>query len=173
MRPSSILKVPMMKNVLSCLSNSVPYILAKFQFEVNIVHFGTQLLKVDNFTLRFNSETLLGCYRTKCRVVCKNWERVMAKLVTVFGATGSQGNSVMRVLLQHRYKVRAVNQNPDSEKMTGLLKSSHDVQLFSDFTLTASHSPGTVFDISNRHCTTMVRIVLLLQGVKKRTRPIK
>ena len=96
----------------------------------------------------------------------------MAKLVTVFGTTGSQGNSVMSALLQQRYKVRAVNQNPGSEKATGLLKSSDDVQLFSDFTLTASHSPGTVFDISNHHCTTTVRIVLLFLGVKKRTQPI-
>lgn len=44
----------------------------------------------------------------------------MAKLVTVFGATGSQGNPVARALLQAGFKVRAVTRNPDSEKARAL-----------------------------------------------------
>jgi len=69
----------------------------------------------------------IGCYHTECRVVCKSWERVMAKLVTVFGATGSQGNSVVSALLQHGYKVRAVTRNPDGEKAKALKATGADV----------------------------------------------
>jgi nucleoside-diphosphate-sugar epimerase len=41
----------------------------------------------------------------------------MAKLAVIVGATGGQGNSVLRALLQDSsYKVRAITRNPSSEK---------------------------------------------------------
>ena len=44
----------------------------------------------------------------------------MAKLVTVFGATGAQGNPIARALLASTFKVRAVTRNPASEKAQAL-----------------------------------------------------
>ena len=38
----------------------------------------------------------------------------MSRLITVFGATGNQGNAVARALLSKKYKVRAVTRNPDN-----------------------------------------------------------
>lgn len=38
------------------------------------------------------------------------------KFITVFGATGTQGNAVAKQLLQKGWQVRAVTRNPDSEK---------------------------------------------------------
>ena len=38
------------------------------------------------------------------------------KLITVFGATGQQGNSVARALLARKYQVRIVTRNPDNTK---------------------------------------------------------
>ena len=44
-----------------------------------------------------------------------------AKLVTVFGATGRQGGSVVRALLQDSsFKVRAVTRNPDGNNAKAL-----------------------------------------------------
>ena len=41
----------------------------------------------------------------------------MSKIITVFGATGNQGGSVLRSLVgDKQYKVRAVTRNPDGEK---------------------------------------------------------
>ena len=50
----------------------------------------------------------------------------MAKLITVFGATGSQGNSIVNALLQGGFKVRAVTRNPDSEKAKVLKAAGAD-----------------------------------------------
>lgn len=40
----------------------------------------------------------------------------MARLITVFGATGRQGTPIVNALLQKGFKVRAITRNPDSEK---------------------------------------------------------
>ena len=40
----------------------------------------------------------------------------MARLITVFGATGRQGAPIVNALLQNGFKVRAVTRNPDSKK---------------------------------------------------------
>ncbi|XP_041475781.1 nmrA-like family domain-containing protein 1 [Lytechinus variegatus] len=45
----------------------------------------------------------------------------MAKLITVFGATGTQGGSLVRALLQDsNFKVRGITRNVDSEKAKAL-----------------------------------------------------
>ena len=45
----------------------------------------------------------------------------MSKLITVFGATGQQGGSVVRGLLAHGgYKIRGVTRNPDGDKAKAL-----------------------------------------------------
>ena len=44
----------------------------------------------------------------------------MAKLITVFGATGQQGGPIARALLQNAFKVRAVTRNTESEKAKAL-----------------------------------------------------
>lgn len=44
----------------------------------------------------------------------------MAKLITVFGATGNQGGAVARALLDKGYKVRAVTRNPDNANAKAL-----------------------------------------------------
>ena len=52
----------------------------------------------------------------------------MAKLITVFGATGSQGGAVVRALLAATgYKVRAVTRNPDSESAKALKAAGTEV----------------------------------------------
>ena len=51
----------------------------------------------------------------------------MAKLVTVFGATGAQGNPVARALLAGTFKVRAVTRNPASEKAQSLASLGAEV----------------------------------------------
>ncbi|KAF9768675.1 hypothetical protein IL306_013987 [Fusarium sp. DS 682] len=52
------------------------------------------------------------------------------KLITVFGATGSQGGSVVQSLLQNKsqsFKVRGITRNPDSEKAKAL--AEHGVEV--------------------------------------------
>ncbi|KAH7255451.1 uncharacterized protein BKA55DRAFT_688467 [Fusarium redolens] len=52
------------------------------------------------------------------------------KLITVFGATGSQGGSVVQSLLQNKsqsFKIRGITRNPDSEKARSL--SEHGVEI--------------------------------------------
>ncbi|XP_070535585.1 nmrA-like family domain-containing protein 1 [Ptychodera flava] len=52
----------------------------------------------------------------------------MDKLIAVVGATGSQGGSVARALLQEsKYKVRAITRNPLSEKAAALKKLGAEV----------------------------------------------
>ena len=52
----------------------------------------------------------------------------MAKLITVFGATGSQGGPVVRALLAATgYKVRGVTRNPDSEAAKALKAAGTEV----------------------------------------------
>ena len=54
--------------------------------------------------------------RTSCPKSGKSERTAMSKLITVFGATGNQGNAVARALLNKKYKVRAVTRNPDNGK---------------------------------------------------------
>ncbi len=53
----------------------------------------------------------------------------MAKLITVFGATGYQGGAVARALLvkEGGFQVRAVTRNPDSEKAKALKTAGAEV----------------------------------------------
>ncbi len=52
----------------------------------------------------------------------------MAKLITVFGATGQQGGAVARALLaKGGFQVRAVTRNPDSEKAKALITAGAEV----------------------------------------------
>ena len=51
----------------------------------------------------------------------------MAKLITVFGATGAQGGPIARLLLHNGFKVRAVTRNPDSEKAQALKEAGVEV----------------------------------------------
>ena len=51
----------------------------------------------------------------------------MAKLITVFGATGQQGNPIARALLESAFKVRAVTRNPNSEKAIALKAAGAEV----------------------------------------------
>ena len=54
--------------------------------------------------------------------ICKNIaKKRMSKLITVFGATGQQGGSVVRGLLARGgYKIRGVTRNPDGDKAKAL-----------------------------------------------------
>ncbi len=49
------------------------------------------------------------------------------KLITVFGATGAQGNSVALALLDNSYKVRALTRNPDGKAAQSLLSKGCEV----------------------------------------------
>ena len=51
----------------------------------------------------------------------------MAKLITVFGATGGQGGPIARALLQNGFKVRAVTRNTESEKAKALRDAGSEV----------------------------------------------
>ena len=51
----------------------------------------------------------------------------MAKLITVFGATGAQGGPIAKLLLQNGFKVRTVTRNPDSEKAKALKEAGAEV----------------------------------------------
>ena len=52
----------------------------------------------------------------------------MAKVITVFGATGAQGGPIARALLTTEgFKVRAVTRNPDSEKAKALKEAGAEV----------------------------------------------
>ncbi|XP_035683390.1 nmrA-like family domain-containing protein 1 [Branchiostoma floridae] len=52
----------------------------------------------------------------------------MAKLITVFGATGIQGGSVTNALLEDRdFKVRAVTRNASSDKAKALQAKGAEV----------------------------------------------
>lgn len=53
-----------------------------------------------------------------------------SKLITVYGATGSQGGSVIQSLLQNKsqsFKIRGITRNPDSEKAKGLASQGVEV----------------------------------------------
>ncbi|KAM3116158.1 NmrA/HSCARG family protein [Phormidesmis sp. 146-33] len=49
------------------------------------------------------------------------------KLITVFGATGTQGNAVAKKLLQEGWQVRAVTRDPKSTKAQALSKLGADI----------------------------------------------
>lgn len=51
----------------------------------------------------------------------------MSKLVTVFGATGKQGNSVALALLAKGYRVRALTRNPDGKGAKALQEKGCEV----------------------------------------------
>ena len=51
----------------------------------------------------------------------------MAKLITVFGATGQQGGPVARSLLAKGYKIRVVTRNPDNAKAKELQAQGAEV----------------------------------------------
>ena len=51
----------------------------------------------------------------------------MARLITVFGATGAQGSPIVHSLLAGGFKVRAVTRNPDSEKAKALNAAGAEV----------------------------------------------
>ena len=51
----------------------------------------------------------------------------MAKLITVFGATGQQGGPIARALLQNAFRVRAVTRNTESEKAQVLRHAGAEV----------------------------------------------
>lgn len=53
-----------------------------------------------------------------------------SKLITVFGATGSQGGSVVQSLLQNKsqsFKIRGITRNPESEKAKALASQGVEV----------------------------------------------
>lgn len=50
-----------------------------------------------------------------------------SKLITVFMATGQQGNAVAKALLANNYKVRAVTRNPDNVKAQELKKLGAEI----------------------------------------------
>lgn len=52
-----------------------------------------------------------------------------AKLITVFGATGQQGNSVARALLQRGYQVRALTRNLENAKAKALQAAGATLQV--------------------------------------------
>ena len=49
------------------------------------------------------------------------------KLITVFGATGSQGHPIARALLTKGYNVRALTRNPDNPKAQELKAKGAEV----------------------------------------------
>ena len=51
----------------------------------------------------------------------------MAKLITVFGATGAQGGPIARALLKSEFRVRAVTRNVDSDKAKALRDAGAEV----------------------------------------------
>ncbi len=51
----------------------------------------------------------------------------MAKLITVFGATGAQGTPVVKALVAKGFQVRAVTRNPDSDKAKALKAAGAEV----------------------------------------------
>ena len=51
----------------------------------------------------------------------------MSKLITVFGATGSQGGPVARALLRSGFRVRAVTRSPDGDKAKALRDAGAEI----------------------------------------------
>ena len=51
----------------------------------------------------------------------------MSKLITVFGATGKQGNAVATACLANGFKVRALTRNPNSDKAYSLVQKGFEV----------------------------------------------
>lgn len=50
------------------------------------------------------------------------------KLVTVFGATGNQGGSVVRSLLQNKeFRVRGITRNPSSDASKALIAQGAEI----------------------------------------------
>ncbi len=55
------------------------------------------------------------------------YKKMSVKLITVFGATGQQGNAVAKALLAKNYKVRAVTRSPDNAKAQELKKLGAEI----------------------------------------------
>lgn len=51
----------------------------------------------------------------------------MSKLITVFGATGKQGSSVVKACHANGFKVRALTRNPASDKAKSLVEKGYEV----------------------------------------------
>ena len=78
--------------------------------------------------LLLKESTCFAEQQQKAREVEEEEFKRMAKLITVFGATGSQGGAVMRALLAATgYKVRGVTRNPDSELAKALKAAGAEV----------------------------------------------
>ncbi|XP_070535586.1 nmrA-like family domain-containing protein 1 [Ptychodera flava] len=70
---------------------------------------------------RWFSKRVIGTLQPENNTHFRKQSTKMAKVIAVVGATGSQGGSVARALLQEsRYKVRAITRNPISEKAVAL-----------------------------------------------------
>ena len=57
----------------------------------------------------------------------------MAKLISVFGATGAQGGPIARTLLQNGFRVRVVTRNPDSKKAKALITAGAEEAVYGNY----------------------------------------
>ena len=75
--------------------------------------------KIDNALWEAKSQYLTYTY---------SFSRTMSKIITVVGATGSQGGSVIRTLLGNKsYKLRAITRDPASDAAKALVAQGVEV----------------------------------------------